>query len=84
MTISKIISTFAAAAALAGSFIVASPASADSLRCNDRGCRYNTSASHRYHGPASSARHAADAAADAATAAAWAHYVHEQILDEDD
>lgn len=65
-------------AALVGALAINSPAYADSINCNDRGCRAYVS-----HRTINRAAAAASAAAnfvdadDAATAAAWAHYLYE-------
>lgn len=79
---SKFFGISALGAALAGVIAISAPAYADSINCNDRGCRAYVS--HRTINRAAAA--ARDAAKfvdvdDAATAAAWAHYYHERSQD---
>lgn len=81
---SKFFGISALGAALAGVIAISSPAYADSIKCNDRGCRAYVS--HRtINRAAAAAREAANVvdvdADDAATAAAWAHHYYKHLDD---
>jgi hypothetical protein len=80
----KTVAAAVAPAALAAAVSITSPAAADTYNCNTRsGCKVYHSYRYvtRSESDATTARRAASAAVDAATAAAWGHYLHEQLDD---